>query len=73
MLEALSLLCDPCSGHIAPGLIWWMSTLDSWMSLMVMELMPDHGHGSHASGIDVLACVHEEDVLEALGELFEDP
>ena len=31
--------CDPCSGHIAPRLIWWMSTLDWWMSLMVMELM----------------------------------
>ena len=31
----------------------------------------DDGHGSHALGVDVLTCAHEEGVLEALGELFD--
>ena len=52
--------------------------LDDIVTLAVVTMHPDRyadddGHGSHAFGVDALACAHEQDVLEALGELFEDP
>ena len=52
--------------------------LDDIVTLAVVTIHPyrypdDDGHGSHASRVDALACAHKEDVLEALGEVFEDP